>query len=375
MNIKSVNVLSLIVFFAFTPAFGDRAGFIVSSILIVILSFYYFNIQSSSLVSFIVIISSLIPLFTYDLYQSFNVIVNTYSHFFIFLSVILGYLLASSTSKRFLDDYERAVLPLIVISTAIYLIYIIFPDIVYFFPEYNYRDTTHRTIYFLNVLMNPDPVFRNAGFVSEPGFYQIVVNIALLARTYRIGRPDTVCLFYLFVVGTTLSTAGLAIALILVLYQFDLRYRIFLGILALLFWVPFVAIINNQFEAKIANEAVFGGRFNPSLNALQVLVERPLGIGSVEYTRIFESQDIGSFDSYTQAGLRFGVFAMLALILLLFRLARERLALAALLGLSFFTSPVWFNPIIMACLLLPSYLTPYYVTRGSYVDRRSGSKQ
>lgn len=350
---KSAKIMMLMIFFSLTPIFGE-GGRLISIALISIYSFFAsFDFHKSNFLNFSLLLIIIIPITIYDAYLSINYGFITYSYILVFISIISAYIISSCPGRfDYLDIYESAFLPICIISFLLYIIYISQPQLAYNLPAYEYRDTHHRTAYMLNILMNPGPVLRNSGIASEPGFYQLFVNLALFARMRRIGKPDKLCLFYVIVVISTLSTTGLFISAFLITYKFDLKYRLLILIFIVVFWSITIEVLQNQLNTKIFNENVFGPRFEPSINAIQIIIENPLGIGSFKYTETYNLLKIGSFDSFTQIGLRYGVPALLVILFLLANLARSGIALAVLLCLSFSTSPIWFNPIVAACYFL-----------------------
>ena len=137
--------------------------------------------------------------------------------------------------------------------------------------------------------------------------------------------------------------------MLLVLTKFNIRYRMILIILFVIFFGAAQALLLGQYESKIANDAVFGPRFFPTVSAFYFFLDNPLGIGSVEYTLIYQRYGIGSWDSYTQIAMRYGVPGLLGFIALLTSLGRRYPVLLGVFMLSFITSPIWFIPVISAC--------------------------
>lgn len=291
----------------------------------------------------------ILPITIYDLFVSVTTQFTTLSFVAIPLLLATGFILSQSAGEfEYLDVYERAFFYLSIPASILFLIYVIFPGVVYTLPEYEFRETFNRTAVFLNIQMNPDPVLRNAGFASEPGFYQLLVNAALYARLRRIGRPDKISIYYLIVALSTLSTAGLVISCFLISLKFDLKYRLFILLIAAAFYGFLQEFVMQEYNSKVANDAVFGPRFIPTLNALQVYSENLLGIGAVEYSDTYFYRDIGSWDSYSQVALRYGTPGLFGFAFFLFSLAKRHIVLAGICVLSFITSPIWFFPAVAA---------------------------
>lgn len=341
--------LGTFVFVSTTPALGESAGLVATGLGLLVLLGLLRRPNPHALQLMLLFVVLILPISIYDLIFSTRIGFVTMSFIAIPVLLFSGFVLSQSTGDTpYLQIYERVFLYIAVPSFIVFVIVAIRPDIAYLFPEYTYRETTHRTAFILNVVMNPDPVMRNAGFASEPGFYQLLVNVALYARLRRLGQPDRICGFYLLVVLSTVSTAGIAVALFLVSTKFDARYRLLLIALIVIFFGATQEFLLGQYESKIANDAVFGPRFMPSVSAFHFFLDNPLGIGSVEYTLIYQQYDLGSWDSYTQIAMRYGLPGLLGFAVLLGSLGRRYPALLGVFILSFITSPIWFLPAISA---------------------------
>lgn len=341
--------LGIFIFVSTTPALGETASLIAIAFAMGILFSSIRHPRPSAVKLIALFMALILPMFIYDLSVSLQDKFVTMSFIAIPVLLFAGFVLSQSTGETsYLYLYEKVFLYIAVPSFFVFILFAIRPDLAYSLPEYTYRETTHRTAFILNVLMNPDPVIRNSGFASEPGFYQLLVNVALYARLRRLGRPDGICVFYLVVVISTVSTAGIAVALYLVSAKFDIRYRLAFLLLILAFFSTAQDFVLSQYESKIANDAVFGPRFLPSVSAFYFFLDNPLGIGSVEYTLIYQRFDLGSWDSYTQIAMRYGVAGLLGFVILLGSLGRRYPALLGVFLLSFITSPIWFMPAIAA---------------------------
>lgn len=341
--------VGFVILFSTTPGVGEAAALPLTALGLLWLLFSMPVPARGAVMLFALLILLILPISLYDLWASLDQGFSTLSFIGIPVYLFGGFILSQSVKgSSYIAVYERAFFYLSAASFALFALFVIVPSIAYLLPEYTFRETTHRTAIILNVLMNPDPVIRNAGFASEPGFYQLLANAALYARLRLVGRPDKTCLFYLVVVVSTVSSTGIVVALLLVSVRFDIRYRLFLFLLVILFFGTAQEFITAQYEAKVVNDAVFGPRFIPSLNAFQLFLEEPLGIGAVEYTRIYQGLDVGSWDSYTQIAMRYGVPGLIALAALLTSLGRRHLALTGVFMLSFVTSPIWFVPAVCA---------------------------
>lgn len=272
---------------------------------------------------------------------------NTLSFLYIPACLVFGYILCLYGNDDLLRKFERYFFVLSLASSAAYVMFFLMPGIAHYFPSYSYGGFSHKTIGILNVLYTEGYlVIRNAGFASEPGFYQILVNLALAINLRREHKLTFAQLYYAAIVISTMSTAGLAITASLFIIFLPLRYKI-LAVPALApVWVNVSGIIQGHLDAKFLNNEVLNSRFMPSVKAWEVFFNNPLGIGAHTYTEFYQVLDIGSFDAYSQVALRYGVVGLLALFLALASVGRQRPEIMLVLALSFLSSPIWFLPIL-----------------------------
>ena len=346
--------LAICLFVTTSPIFGEIAtvAFTLASLITLLFTVKFYN--RSAVTMILCFIALVLPMTLYDLFQSVDRGFVTLSFLAIPTFLIFGFVLSQSTSEADLFDvYEKIILYLSIPSSVVYLLFFLFPEIAYSAPEYNFRESTHRTFIVLNVLLNPDLVMRNSGFASEPGFYQILINVALYIRLKRLKRPDFVCMFYAVVVLSTLSTAGIVVTAFLLSTVLTWQYRVILLMLVLFFLGIVQEFVLEQYKIKVENDIVFDRRFTPSANAILFFLENPFGIGAFQYIYVYERLDIGSWDAFTQIALRYGLLGLLGLGFLFSNLFKRNPVLLSLLCLSFLTSPIWFYPAI-AILYFPT---------------------
>lgn len=246
------------------------------------------------------------------------------------ICVFFGYKIAMSI------DYEKFMRAFVVVmrfsavfSLVVFLVINFKAEWVEFLPAYEYGGLTHKTVVVANVLFADGfLVVRNAGFASEPGVYQILLNTALYYCLVR--RVVNYCNVILFVsvILTTMSTAGIFIMFLVFLVGIK-------NIRSLVVFIPFLLVLlaifyfSGEFsyhvENKLSGSASFEVRISPLLNALNVAMENPFGIGMVKYLYLSESLGIGSWDAYSQTVMRYGWFALVPLLIALACLKRSTL--------------------------------------------------
>ncbi len=212
--------------------------------------------------------------------------------------------------------------------------------------EYTYGGFTHKTLGVINILYaSGEVVWRNSGFASEPGVYQYYVNICyyLSLKSRGFERRSIV---YFFLILTTESSVGYIIMIFITFCNIKyLNKKLIVS--GFLFMLPMIIYLGIwHYETKIANEIAFEGRIIPTINAINTILSNLLGIGSVKYTIVYDYLDIGSYDSYTQIGMRLGILGIAALILALWRVSKFSYTILGILTLSFLTNPFWFMPAI-----------------------------
>jgi ACR3 family arsenite efflux pump ArsB len=92
----------------------------------------------------------------------------------------------------------------------------------------------------------------------------------------------------------------------------------------------------------------FNIRLDPIINVVNTMINNPNGLGSITYSAIYKTENIGAWDSYSQVALRYGLFALLFILFLLFQVLKYNFALGVLLIITFFSQSVWYFPFISA---------------------------
>ena len=269
--------------------------------------------------------------------------------YYIPFTILTGYLLSNKVAfHEYMNSFERVISYLALISLVSFFVVLFFPEIVRYFYSYTYYGFSAKTVFFLNVLVSDSYILmRNCGIASEPGLYQYLLNLALWWRI-REGKLDIwSCVLVLSIISTN-STAGLAIMVFLLVFCIGIKRPALLFVIfaAILFFGK--SYIGYHLEYKLVGSASFNGRFEPMLNSLQFLMKRPMGIGNVEYSVIYKELNIGAYDSFSQVGLRYGVFGVMLLCFLVLALLRVSLLLGILVLITLFSQMIWNLPIVSA---------------------------
>lgn len=289
--------------------------------------------------------------FTKDLFESRTILDFSVLNIYYPACMILGCLIAIKYGRDvFLYAIEKIVYVTAVISILSYFTYSLYPDMLNYLISYNYYETTHKTGILFNVLIGEDYiVLRNTGIASEPGLYQLILNIALcihLKNTASISIRKL--LVYSIAVITTASTAGL-IAFAFIIFRI-LFSNIKIALLTLLFILIFSSVLYDQilyqFQYKLFGSYAFETRYEPFKNTIEIAKDNILGLGNTGYNYYFDGFVQPSFDSYTQIFIRYGYGMLLLILFLLFYIGTRDKIISLILLITFTSQGIWFAPLV-----------------------------
>lgn len=299
--------------------------------------------------------------FLNDLYYLLDYGVNTYSFLYLPFSFILGLLFLNVFSfKNIMDNYSHVVLHLSVYSLIIYSVLLLFPSLSEYFFDYTYYETQHKTILIYNFVSS----WRNSGFASEPGLFQFFVSIAAWWNM-KNENDFKKNIIFLITLLSTFSTAGFISIVILLLFKSNKYTKLFLIIISIVFSALLYDLINYHLINKISFDSLaFQVRFIPLINSFYFILDNPLGVGSIKYTNIYEVLNIGSWESFGQLGVRYGITGILFVLLLLLSIARKDFGLFLIMFSTLLTQNIWFLPL---CSILFGH---YFLLNNSLFLRR-----
>lgn len=234
-------------------------------------------------------------------------------------------------------------------------IYTFTPSIVHALPSYGYQGTTHHTIGISNLLVYPDGlvVNRNSGIASEPGLFQMVLNLGVAAMLrFPKENFDALWFFKLGVIGfaifTTRSTMGLAVFCFLILIGALHSKRLIFGLALSIFltWEAIWLEATYQQENKLMGSEAFAGRFIPMQTIFSEFITQPLGVGIARYNAQYIEMNWGSFDSFSQVLIRYGFPLALVLSFLLLRSLFETPLSVIVIALTLASQPIWATPLV-----------------------------
>lgn len=285
----------------------------------------------------------------------------TLSQYYFPVCAAAGFFLAAAIRQSdYLDALERAMFVLSAISVALFALFMANESLVYSLPEYRFEDLRHRTAGFINILFADGfLVHRNSGFASEPGAFQILVNLALYWNLKKRGPMNWRTAVYMATLITGGSTTGLIVMVLVFALFAPLWFRAVLVAIAFAASTYVVGLAAYHAEFKFGG-AAYEARALPTLKAIDEIAETPTGLGAVEFTVRAQSRDINSFDSFTQMGMRYGVHGLILLLFCLAALALRNPAVALIIGLGLLTNTFWYIP-PLSCFLFWPFMEPRYI--------------
>jgi len=324
----------------------------------------------------LIVLICILPLTIIDLVKSLTEGFVTYSFVLIPVGALAGWMAVRSIgSHQFATQYERVVFHLGILSLPGFVLFCVNPEIARLFIPYQVDVfgviLENRTTILQNFQFNPWPVFRNAGFASEPGFFAVYLNIALSIHV-QSGRISLVRTgLYILLIFTTVSTAGFVVLAINLLLSFRVRYLPVAAVALAIASPILIPLAEEHVESRITSGVAYESRGAQSELAIQLFLDNPLGIGAYEYERIYRKDTtVGSYDAYTQMALRYGFLGLFGLIFGIVLLMLRNLALGAVIFVSLFTSPIWFIPAIFAIFSL-DFVKQASQRQGHSAERRA----
>jgi len=302
--------------------------------------------------------------------QPYSLVNLTYPVYF-----TCGYFMVQNYEKKdFYRFYENIVFVLAILSYVGMSVYFINPSLIYSFPTYEQNGVTHHTIFFFNYLFSGDwMAVRNSGIAWEPGLFQILLNIAFQIGIQNFdGKKRFVrVIVYVGAILLTRSTIGYVAILINIisLIKKDKKYIVFLVVSIITFWISIYTEISYQLTYKLVGSSAFSSRYEPLVNAIKICWYRLFGLGSTQYDFLYKSENIGSFDSYTQILIRYGYPLLILIIGRLVKMFKDgdrNIAFIIILGLC--SEPIW------GCVLMAAIYFLKNDVKTQYLEESNGKE-
>jgi hypothetical protein len=120
-------------------------------------------------------------------------------------------------------------------------------------------------------------------------------------------------------------------------------------------------VFENQIDNKL-NGYAFESRFIPLKNSFNYISENLTGVGNIQYSNDLNKYNIGSFDSYSQISMRYGMQALILFIFLSFLLMKKAFFLSIIFMVTFTSQTIWYFPVV-SCFY-------FYVIHNFYYERK-----
>lgn len=248
--------------------------------------------------------------------------------------------------NEFLYKLEQVIFVITIISIIGFSITSFIPSIIDSFPTVSFYGRKVYTIGIYGAIHDfsaTNFLSRNCGIAFEPGAFQFIPNLGLALLFCFKGKERNLkfwlkILIYTISVLTTYSSTGIIVlSLIIIIGSFSNRKQFFLMFLT-------IAILNSVFLTSIQYQigkmetGNFSERFEPTIRVLQNYSQHIFGIGSTGYDKEYSLNPmIGSWDTFSNMYLRFGLPFTAFLIFMCARLCKLSPLICLTVVLSFMT--------------------------------------
>jgi hypothetical protein len=294
-------------------------------------------------------ISCIIPSIFIDIYSAFYLGYGQGSGLFIIVAILFSIIIAKRINwKIILPLYAQTIFILGVLSTILYALFLLNGNIISYAFKYEYDGYPGYSFGLLNVVIaDGEVVMRNAGFASEPGVFQIYLNIAYAIFIFYRKLTVTRFVGIAAAITTANSTAGLIIFAVLTLILSGFRMRVLMIALFAVIWPIVMNVAQLHYTTKIEGDAAFLGRFEPFLNAVQLFGDYIWGFGSVRYDAFYADMKIGSYDTFSQTLVRFGALGFVFLVVSLINSFRTFIGFGIVIGCSAISNNIAAMPAVL----------------------------
>ena len=307
--------------------------------------------------------------------------------------IYTAFLILSYIGKEFWDKYEKFLYILVIISSGFYILSLLVPS---FFENLTsiFRPFTNEVFYrkesqqhyfysFFFVFKGGDTIYRNNGFMWEPGAYAMLLNILL---AYNFSKNEVLFnrrnVLYILALITTFSTAGyISLFILLLLFLFkdqNIHIKLIAAILGILaiswllnvdFLLPKIErFIQSAQEGSVAHQGYRDLYEANRILSFKLLFDKfilfPLGWGCVQDNSSYMAlNQIVTVNGIGNILVTWGIlgfcFFMFSIWLFYFNCSKSNLTasiLFILVAVSFFSNPIE-NNILLYILSLSPYLT------------------
>lgn len=309
------------------------------------LKFFSWRIKKYQLVLLVTIVFPMIidiTNITSDTHYSF-------AGFAYFLPFFLGIFLVEKYSlKDFCSLLERVCFIAAACSLIGMFFLLVFPSVIDHLPVYVFYGRKINTCILFGALRDYTGInflHRNCGIAYEPGAFQFVTNLGLLL-SLRLKQKHgiwSVAKTAVYITATLLTYSSTGVVIMgCILIGMAIRNK------QNFFAIVFVAVIfsglfSSQFLYQV-NKMELGNidsRFGNTFYVLDMYGKKIFGVGSTGYDAIYRiDKRIGSWDTYTNLYLRFGLPFLIVFLHLISKLRKIDYMLMILVALTFLTESI-----------------------------------
>lgn len=354
---KIISYLEIFLFFILTVGPLDPKYKIVVYIILIICNYkYWYSFKYISRFHVILFLSMIIPMIL-DISNVDSSTSYSKAGFAYLLPFIFCILYQKKYSgKVTLNKIEHVSFFISLISLLGYFIVVYFPNIIEHFPSIVFYGRNVKTILLYGAIRDYSGGFllRNCGIAFEPGAFQFVSNLglALFLMDLKEEQKSKFNIFfksiiYILAVFTTKSTTGLVItACILAEYMTKNKKSIFLFLVILVLFSGTIASTLDYQHEKMKSGNI-DSRFGNTVYVIEKYGKNVMGVGSTGYDKLY-SQDkkIGSWDTYSNLYLRFGLIFLILFLIMNLKLFRIDIKIFIVIFLTLLTESL-IGPIII----------------------------
>ena len=266
---------------------------------------------------------------------------------------------------EFLLKLEQVLFIVTILSLVGFLLILFKPSVIEKFPTIVFYGRRVKTIGVYNAIRdytNVNFLQRNCGIAFEPGAFQFIPNLGIAILLGKKTEKDLLfwikIVIYAIAVITTYSTTGFVImAVLLLVSSFSNRKHFFMIVLVLIL-LSGLLLSNYQYQMDKMQAGGFGSRFENTIYVIMNYSKYVFGLGSTGYDKIYNiNKKIGSWDTFTNLYLRFGLVFILIFIFLNLRLYKINILVCITVVLTLLTESI-VGPIIV--------MLYYYTSESNY---------
>lgn len=342
------QLCSLLLLMTMNPLFGYYFDVLVLCFFTLV-SFRYISFRMPFLVLLATIVSMEIAFYFYTITDGLRFVLLLLTYIFIPFLYLCRY-----NSKANLFELERNFRLLTCLSLVGYLV-IYLSDGSFEFFTYSYGDSSQTFVGYslvvTNFLKHDSLLLRFVGFSSEPAMWGYISLLFLSVHLSKRTTDIKVVLIYCVSIFLTVSTFAVGLLFVVMMLRFK-RYRFLLVSIILLAGFYFIDNILSLSLVRKVTDVYLLERYEPTFTAFKYFLENPLGVGSTGYSWLLENNyNVGSFDSYTQIMLRFGVVGLSIYFGLLYGLFKSNRYVFIVISVASLSQLIFFLPLTILFFL------------------------